>query len=90
MIPRVVLKRNVGNGGLPGLLDRSNAGSRSEGVADDAAAAEIEEILGNLGVSEESIKAKMSLLLEVGSGELIKVADLDVTDDVLRENGFAV
>jgi hypothetical protein len=54
------------------------------------ATAEIEEILGNLGVSEESIKAKMSLLLEVGSGELIKVADLDVTDDVLRENGFAV
>jgi hypothetical protein len=28
----------------------------------------------------------MSLLLEVGAGELVKVADLDVADDVLREN----
>ena len=54
------------------------------------ATAEIEEILRNLGVSEASIKANMSLLLEVGAGELVKVADSDVVDDVLRENGFAV
>jgi hypothetical protein len=54
------------------------------------AAAEIEEILHNFGVSEGSIKANMSLLLEVGAGELVKVADLDVADDALRENGFAV
>ena len=54
------------------------------------ATAEIEEILRNLGVSEDSIKANMSLLWEVGAGELVKVADLDVADEVLRENGFAV
>jgi hypothetical protein len=54
------------------------------------ATAEIEETLRNLGVSEDSIRANISLLSEVGAGELVKVADLDVADDVLRENGFAV
>jgi hypothetical protein len=54
------------------------------------ATAEIEEILRNLGVSEDVIKANMSLLWELGAGELVKVADLDVADEVLRENGFAV
>jgi len=54
------------------------------------ATAEIEEILCSLGVSEDSIKANMTLLLKVRAGELVKVADLDVADEVLRENGFAV
>jgi hypothetical protein len=54
------------------------------------AGADVEAILGNLGVDEDSIKRNMLLLSEVGAGELVKVADLDVTDEVLRENGFAV
>lgn len=54
------------------------------------AGADIEAILGNLGVDEDSIRRNMVLLSEVGAGELVKVADLDVADEVLRENGFAV
>ena len=51
---------------------------------------EIEDILRNLGVNEDLIVEKTSLLRQVGPNELVKVEDLDVSDDVLRENGFSV
>jgi hypothetical protein len=51
---------------------------------------EIEDILRSLGVNEDLITKKMSLLRQAGPSDLVKVEDLDVPDDVLRENGFAV
>jgi hypothetical protein len=53
------------------------------------AVAEVEAILHNLGVKEDSIQRNIALLRQVGPSELLKVADLDVPDDVLVENGFA-
>jgi hypothetical protein len=54
------------------------------------AGAEIEAILRNLGVEEDLIQNNMAPLSQVGGGELVKVADLDVADEMLRENGFEV
>jgi hypothetical protein len=51
---------------------------------------EIEDILRNLGVNEELITQKAALLRQVGPNDLVKVADLDVPEEVLRENGFVV
>jgi hypothetical protein len=51
---------------------------------------EIEDILRNLGVGENVISEKITLLRQVGPNELVKVEDLEVPDDVLRENGFQV
>jgi hypothetical protein len=51
---------------------------------------EIEDILRNLGVSEELIPRKVALLRQVGPNDLVKVEDLEVPDEVLRENGFEV
>lgn len=51
---------------------------------------EIEDVLRSLGVNEGLITEKTALLRQVGTNELIKVEDLDVPDEVLRENGFAV
>jgi hypothetical protein len=51
---------------------------------------EIEDILRGLGVNENLISEKITLLRQVGPNELVKVEDLDVPDDVLRENGFQV
>jgi hypothetical protein len=51
---------------------------------------EIEDILRTLGVNEDLISEKLGLLRQVGPNELVKVEDLDVPDDVLRENGFLV
>ena len=53
------------------------------------AVAEVEEILRNLGVDEDSIQRNIALLRQLGPGEFLKVADLEVPDDVLVENGFA-
>jgi hypothetical protein len=53
------------------------------------AGADVELILRNLGVNEESIQSNMVLLREVGPGEQVKVANLEVADEILRENGFA-
>jgi hypothetical protein len=53
------------------------------------AVAEVEEVLRSLGVEEESIQRNIVLLREVGANELVKVADIDVPDEVLVENGFA-
>ena len=51
---------------------------------------EIEDILRSLGVNDELIIQKTALLRQVGPNDLITVEDLDVPDDVLRENGFGV
>jgi len=51
---------------------------------------EIEEILRSLGINEDLITEKTALLRRVGANDPVKVEDLDVPDDVLRENGFAV
>ena len=51
---------------------------------------EIEDILRSLGVNEDQITQKTALLRQVGPNDLVKVEDLDVPDEVLRENGFAV
>jgi hypothetical protein len=48
---------------------------------------EIEDILRSLGVNEELITQKITLLRQVGN-DPVKVDDLDVPDDVLRANGF--
>jgi len=52
--------------------------------------AEIEEILRNLGVNGDLITQRTALLRQVGLGDLVKVDDLDVPDETLRENGFLV
>jgi hypothetical protein len=52
------------------------------------AIAEIEEIIRCLGVDDGSIGSAISLLAEAKPGETVKVADLDVPDEILRENGF--
>jgi hypothetical protein len=51
---------------------------------------EIEDILRNLGVNDDLIAQKTPLLRQVGPNDLIKIDDLDVPDDVLRDNGFMV
>jgi hypothetical protein len=51
---------------------------------------EIEDILRNLGVNEDQITQKVALLRQVGPNDLVKVEDLDVPDEVLRDNGFVV
>ena len=51
---------------------------------------EIEDILRGLGVNEELIAQKIALLRQVEPNDLVKVEDLDVPDEVLRENGFVV
>ena len=51
---------------------------------------EIEDILRSLGVNEDLITQKTALLRQVGPNDLVKVEDLEVAEDVLRENGFAV
>ena len=53
------------------------------------AVAGVEKISHNLGVEEDSIQRNIALLRQVGRSELLKVADLDVPDEVLVENGFA-
>jgi len=52
------------------------------------AVAEIQDILRNLGVDEVTIGEKVRQLTQSGPQGMVKVADLDVPDDVLRETGF--
>jgi len=54
------------------------------------AMAEIEAILSNLGVDDNAIRDSVSRVRQSGPGELVKVADLDVAENVLTENGFAM
>jgi hypothetical protein len=51
---------------------------------------EVEDMLRSLGVKEELISQKITQLRQVGPNDLVKVDDLDVPDDVFRENGFVV
>jgi len=51
---------------------------------------EIEDILRGLGVDEDLIAQKTAQLRQVGPNDLVKVEELDVPDDVLREKGFVV
>ena len=51
---------------------------------------EIEDILRNLGVNEDLITQKAALLRQAGPNDLVKVEDLDIPDEVLRENGFVI
>ena len=46
MVLGIVFERDVRDRRLPRLLNRANAGGRSEGMADDAATAEVEQIGG--------------------------------------------
>ena len=52
------------------------------------AIAEVEEVMRCLGVDEESIACAVATLSTSRPGEQVRVADLDVPDGVLRENGF--
>jgi len=52
------------------------------------ALAEVQDILRNLGVDEATIGEKAQQLTQAGPQGMVKVADLDVPDDVLRETGF--
>ena len=54
------------------------------------AMAEVEAILGNMGVDEEIIAATVSQIRQAGLGGVVKVQDRDVPDDILRENGFSL
>lgn len=53
------------------------------------AGSEVEEILRNLGIQEDVIQENMTRLRQVGPSELVNVADIEVPDDVLIQNGFA-
>jgi hypothetical protein len=52
------------------------------------AMAEILAILKNMGVDEDLAAEKIALIRDAAPGEVVKVEDRDVPDDVLRENGF--
>jgi hypothetical protein len=54
------------------------------------AVGEIEDILRNMGVNEDLITQKAALLRQVGPNDVVQVEDLDVPEEVLRENGFEV
>ncbi len=52
------------------------------------AIAEVEEVIRCLGVDAESIGVAVAQLANARPGEQVRVADLDVPDGILRENGF--
>jgi hypothetical protein len=52
------------------------------------AMSEISAILQNLGVDEELAAAKVAQIRAAVPGEVVKVENRDVRDEVLRENGF--
>jgi len=52
------------------------------------AVAEIQDILRSLGVEESTIGEKVQQLSQSGPQGMVRVADLDVPDDVLKETGF--
>lgn len=87
-------KNNTGRIQLACVRSTNERGGIGTGYALPAfnpnAIREIEDILRNLGVSDDLIAAKTALLRQIGPNELVKVEDLDVSDDLLRENGFAV
>ena len=52
------------------------------------AMAEIFAILKNLGVDEELAAEKIAIIRDAAPGDVVKVEDREVPDDVLSENGF--
>jgi hypothetical protein len=52
------------------------------------AVAEVEELIRCLGVDEDSIRRGMTQLSQARQGELVRVADLEVPNEILSENGF--
>jgi hypothetical protein len=89
-----VNKTNTGRIQLACVRSTNERGGIGTGFAlppfNPNALAEVEEILRNLGIHEALITQKTALLRQVGANDLIKVDDLDVADEVLRENGFVV
>lgn len=87
-------KTNTGRIQLACVRSTNDRGGIGTGFAlppfNPNAVREVEDILRSLGVSEDLIIQKTALLREVGPTDLIRVDDLDVPDDVLRENGFVV
>lgn len=87
-------KNNTGRIQLACVRSTNERGGIGTGYALPAfnpnAIREIEDVLRNLGVNEDLIAAKTALLRQIGPNELVKVQDLDVSDDLLRENGFTV
>ena len=87
-------KTNTGRIQLACVRSTNERGGIGTGLAlppfNPNAIREIEDILRNLGVNEDLAMEKTLLLRQVGPNELVKVADLDVSDDILRENGFSV
>ena len=87
-------KNNTGRIQLAYVRSTNERGGIGTGYALPAfnpnAIREIEDVLRNLGVNEDLIAAKTALLRQIGPNELVKVEDLDVSDDLLRENGFTV
>jgi len=87
-------KTNTGRIQLACVRSTNERGGIGTGYALPAfnpnALGEIEDILRNLGVNEDLITKKTLLLRQVGPNDLIKIDDLDVPDDVLRDNGFMV
>ena len=49
---------------------------------------DVEETLRCLGIDEDSISKSLLQLSELRPGELARVADLEVADEILRETGF--
>ena len=85
-------KTNTGRIQLSYVRSTNERGGIGTGAAlppfNPNALAEVEEIIRCLGVDDESIGRAVSLLSTAKPGEQIRVADLDVPDDILRENGF--
>ncbi len=87
-------KTNTGRIQLACLRSTNERGGIGTGFAlppfNPNALREVEDILRSLGVREDLISQKTALLRQAGPTDLVKVDDLDVPDNVLRENGFAV
>lgn len=85
-------KTNTGRIQLAYVRSSNERGGIGTGAAlppfNPNAIAEIEEIIRCLGVEEDSIGRAIVLLSQARPGEQVKVADLDVPDDILRDNGF--
>jgi hypothetical protein len=87
-------KTNTGRIQLACVRSTNERGSIGTGFAlppfNPNALREIEDVLRNLGVNEDLITQKTALLRQVGPNDLVKVEDLDIPEDVLRENGFVI
>jgi hypothetical protein len=85
-------KTNTGRIQLSYMRSTNERGGIGTGAAlppfNPNALAEIEEVMRCLGVDEDSIARGIALLSQSKPGEQVRVADLDVPDDILREYGF--